>query len=471
MSEQDENMNTLISEMESSANNSIYHEFPKQAALKIFFKKAVRKMMANVLGLIVHHQNIFNNFVVKFSRKTNEKFIDIQKEISENNKDFSNQLDELKLNISELASQGDQKLQTYNDALQKQLSENFAQASSETQKQIADSLNNYNNQLQEQLAGNNTKFQEQIAKNNAMLTEQFRNILKESEERAAVKQRVFEKRLLESTKQGTIASSGDTHSISENTENSNAVTSSNSVSRSEVQLSSQGSGLEAEDDKYGQIDYFDFENHFRGSEEEIKARQKMYIPYFEGHHPIMDLGSGRGEFLELMKENGIEAFGVDLYEEFVELCKMHGLDARLGDAIETLKSQGKVGGIFAGQIVEHLTMKQVIELCQYAYEHLEDGGCLIMETPNPMCLYIFSNAFYIDPSHQKPVHPLYLQYVAEKAGFSKTEIVFTEASKVPISIPELKVKDSENIDEFNASMKQVENLLFGSRDYALVARK
>lgn len=221
-------------------------------------------------------------------------------------------------------------------------------------------------------------------------------------------------------------------------------------------------------DAYSGIDYFDFENHFRGSIKHIREAQEFYINYFKGHQNVIDLGCGRGEFLELLRENEIDAQGVDLYEEFVEMCRLKKLKVTQADAIEFLKMQENVGGIFAAQLIEHISTAQLVTLCETAYEKLEVGGYIILETPNPQSLSVFTNSFYIDPSHNKPVHPLTLQYIMEKAGFKEIEIVYTKSSRPQITIPPLKL---ENMDEFNHAMKQVEDMLFGSQDYAIVARR
>ena len=181
------------------------------------------------------------------------------------------------------------------------------------------------------------------------------------------------------------------------------------------------------------------------------------------------MGCGRGEFLELLRENGIDAKGVDLYEEFTQMCILKGLNVTCDDALHFLDEQQNVGGIFAGQLIEHLKMNHLVELCRLAYEKLEDGAYLIMETPNPTCLAIYSHAFYIDPSHNKPVHPLTVKYILEKAGFTETEIVYTDTSKLPIFIPP--IKGVEGDEQFNNAMRIVSELLFGSQDYAIVARK
>lgn len=221
---------------------------------------------------------------------------------------------------------------------------------------------------------------------------------------------------------------------------------------------------------YDAIEYFDFENHFRGSVEQIKTAQRQYLPYFTGKQHVLDLGCGRGEFLSLMQEQGIPAVGVDLYAPYVEYCTMQGLKAVCGDGVAYLSKMEKADGIFVGQVVEHLTPEQIMALCCTAFDKLEEGGCLVIETPNPTSLSIYTNAFYIDPSHVKPVHPLTMQYYLEKAGFTRTEIIYTESSRPAQTIPELRCP-GENVAEFNAAMQQAAEMLYGSQDYAVVAVK
>lgn len=222
---------------------------------------------------------------------------------------------------------------------------------------------------------------------------------------------------------------------------------------------------------YNGIDYFDFENYFRGPMERIRESQKQYLKYFEGYTNVIDIGCGRGEFLSLLKEKEIDAQGVDLYEEFAEMCKMKGLKVTCDDGIRFLKNQDEVGGIFAGQVIEHLSVEQVFELCKTAHTKLKEGASIVLETPNPTCLAIYTHAFYMDPSHQKPVHPLTMKYILEKAGFKKIDILYTETSKLPMSIPRLEAENVNNIDAFNETMQVVSDTLFGSQDYAIVGTK
>lgn len=230
-------------------------------------------------------------------------------------------------------------------------------------------------------------------------------------------------------------------------------------------------GKDEENKRYKQIDYFDFENKFRGSRESIKERQRVYLPYFAEKEHVIDLGCGRGEFIELLVENGIGACGVDIYEEFVLYCTNRGLKAVLGDAIAYLEHIDKADGIFAGQLVEHLTVGEIIALCETAYEKLEGGSYLIMETPNPMSLSIYTNAFYIDPSHQKPVHPLTLQYLTKKAGFQNVEILFLEESRPMQKAPRIQGNQIKNEEEFNRDLSEMAKILYGCQDYAIIAQK
>ena len=249
----------------------------------------------------------------------------------------------------------------------------------------------------------------------------------------------------------------------------NANTQNSILIASENDTKTKGEKFLSTENVYAGIDYFVFENHFRGSTEQIKRNQCQYVKYFEGKCNVIDLGCGRGEFLELLKEKGIEGKGVDLYDEFVAVCQMNGLDVTCDDALHFLSAQQNVGGIFAAQLIEHLTTYQLVELCRLAYEKLVEGAYIVMETPNPRCLTIFSNAFYVDPSHKNPIHPLTAEYILQQSGFTDIEIIYTDMSRNTCFIPA--ISGVENADQFNEAMHTVSEILFGSQDYAIIARK
>ena len=223
---------------------------------------------------------------------------------------------------------------------------------------------------------------------------------------------------------------------------------------------------------YEHLDYFDFEDHFRGNRRDIKENQKHYLPYFEGCSQVLDLGSGRGEFLELLKENGVDATGVDNYQAFVDYCLDRDLKVVKADAVEYLKKQEKnsCDGITAFQLAEHLSTDDLIALCKESYRVLEAGRALVIETPNPTCLSTYINSFYLDPSHSKPVHPKMLEYLLKKAGFRDIQVVLTEQSKTGYRLP-LLAAVSDNLAEFNDGVNFMSDIVFGSQDYAIIAVK
>lgn len=223
---------------------------------------------------------------------------------------------------------------------------------------------------------------------------------------------------------------------------------------------------------YQSLDYLNFENHFRGSETEIKNNQRRYVPVFQQCRHVLDLGAGRGEFLELMRENGIFAEGVDLYKPFVEYVRKKGLAVALGEAVAYLSKQEdeSFDGIFAAQLAEHLTTQQLRALCSESYRVLQSGGILVMETPNPTCVSTFLNNFYLDPTHIKPIHPKTLAYYLESAGFHDIRIEFTEESRIPYRLPLLNAEGA-NLNEFNDGVNALSDIIFGSQDYAIIAKK
>ncbi len=149
-----------------------------------------------------------------------------------------------------------------------------------------------------------------------------------------------------------------------------------------VELESTGSGLDSE--------YLKFENYLRGSREEIKTRQAVYLPVLEAagigrrEAPVLDIGCGRGEWLELLRERGLDARGVDRSSAMYELCRALNLDVIRADFLEFLRAlpSGSVGAVTAFHLVEHLTFARLVALLDEGSRVLRPGGLLILETPN-----------------------------------------------------------------------------------------
>ncbi len=220
------------------------------------------------------------------------------------------------------------------------------------------------------------------------------------------------------------------------------------------------------------IDYFLFEQMHRGSREEIKDRQRVYLKYFEDKEHILDIGCGRGEFIELLMDEGkTDVKGIDLNDDMVIYCKEQGLPVEKIDALSYLKEiqQGEVEGIYMGQVVEHLSPADMVRIIRMAYEKLAKGGVFIAETVNPMCLSVFANAFYVDPSHVKPVHPLTLEFIMQTQGFRNVETIYL--SEIKEKLPQIKGNGISNADEFNKGIDRLNNLLFSNQDYAIIGWK
>ena len=182
--------------------------------------------------------------------------------------------------------------------------------------------------------------------------------------------------------------------------------------------------------------YRAFENRFRGSRQLIKERLRVYLAFLEPLRAldpaaaVLDLGCGRGEWLELLQENGFRATGVDLDEGMLAACREAGLSARHGDAIETLKSLADASQIAVSgfHIAEHLPFDVLKTLVSESLRVLKPGGLLLLETPNPENILISTVNFYLDPTHQRPIPPLLLSFLAEHSGFARVKTLRLQES-------------------------------------------
>src|SRR5712691_9784179 len=218
------------------------------------------------------------------------------------------------------------------------------------------------------------------------------------------------------------------------------------------------------------FDYFGFEERFRGNEQDITERQRVYLAYFQGQENILDIGCGRGEFLELLRKAGIKAIGVDTDLDMVLYCREKGLDIVQEDAfvyLETLPDTS-LGGIFAAQVIEHLEPGRVIELVKLCYRKLRSGGVLILETPNPKCLMVFAASFYMDFSHIRPLHPEAMRFLLASAGFQDIELKYAgpvdDTRRLP-SLPDIGLP-GETMEAFRRGVERLNDLLYGYQDYA-----
>jgi O-antigen chain-terminating methyltransferase len=173
------------------------------------------------------------------------------------------------------------------------------------------------------------------------------------------------------------------------------------------------------------FDYVGFEQKFRGPSELIQENLRFYIDYVRGVRSVVDLGCGRGEFLQVLRDAGMSARGVESEPGQVALARAKGLDVVQADLFDYLRSlpDGSQDVLFSAQVIEHLPFRELDRLFKLCFVKLRPGGLMIAETVNPHCTAAFK-FFYLDPSHQAPLFPEVTQFLAESAGFGKVEIAY-----------------------------------------------
>jgi len=191
------------------------------------------------------------------------------------------------------------------------------------------------------------------------------------------------------------------------------------------------------------FDYFSFSKKFGGSTETIKKIYSQYIPSFINCKRVLDLGCGTGQFLELLTENGIKAEGVDSDPNMVSICKAKGLTATTSDILEYLENiePNSFDGMFMGHVIEHFSNEKKIKLLKKCFDKLCQGGILIIETPNISSDYVMRNLYYLDPTHEKPLHFEALQHICNEIGF----ITINSYLSYPI-------KETNNLEFHNYSL-------------------
>ncbi|HYU24027.1 MAG TPA: glycosyltransferase, partial [Thermoanaerobaculia bacterium] len=175
--------------------------------------------------------------------------------------------------------------------------------------------------------------------------------------------------------------------------------------------------------------YFEFEEIFRGPEPSIRDRQRPYVELLRGHEPIIDIGCGRGELLDVCRDAGIGVLGIDVDPGMIERCRAKGHRVEHADALEYLArlADGSTGAIFSAQFIEHLSHESLIRMLQLAYRKLTANGLLVAETVNPHSIQAFK-AFWTDHTHERPIFPETLLALCRLYGFEEASIFFPTGS-------------------------------------------
>jgi len=169
--------------------------------------------------------------------------------------------------------------------------------------------------------------------------------------------------------------------------------------------------------------YLSFEEVFRGPEERVRERQRIYVELLAGAGPVLDAGCGRGEFLDLLTEQGVPCKGVDLDAGMVERCRAKGHDVEHRDVNEYLGAlaDGSLGAIFSAQVVEHMPYDELMRFLTASVAKLRVRGLFVAETVNPHAPHALKT-FWVDPTHQHPLFPEVALVLCRAAGFGSAYV-------------------------------------------------
>ena len=254
-----------------------------------------------------------------------------------------------------------------------------------------------------------------------------------------------------------------------------AADSAGEVQRAEAKGSPSAAGSAASQN----CDYLGFNARFTALGSVVRKTYQQYLPMFEGRGRVLDAGCGQGHFLELLREIDVDGYGVDIDAEMVELCRLKGLQAQVGDVVGHLSElpDESLGGIFSGHLIEHLNPSALKRFLTLTHRALCPGGIFVCETPNTRSLFVLANTFYRDPTHQQPVHPETYQFMAQAEGFVDVELRYSlsapdDRAIKPISVPEGSDPSMQvMVRELNQRLRRIDKQLFGYQNVALVARK
>lgn len=224
--------------------------------------------------------------------------------------------------------------------------------------------------------------------------------------------------------------------------------------------------------------YHEFEERFRGTRDEIRGRLQIYIPHIKERLPdwskgrFIDVGSGRGEWLDVLKENGAADYiGVDLNARQNAVAESFGHKTVCEDCLRYLARQPdeSVDLITSFQVIEHLCMSDLMELLRQSRRVLKKGGMILFETQNPANLIVGADTFYIDPSHRRPLDPRMMEFFAQWCGFQEVQIIDANSHPYWSGLP-LEGRDEKDMDD----IKKVNGLfwlIYGPMDYAVFGIK
>lgn len=219
------------------------------------------------------------------------------------------------------------------------------------------------------------------------------------------------------------------------------------------------------------FNYVAFERRFRGDPATILATQtERYADLLAGHGPVVDVGCGRGELLEVLQKRGVECIGVEPDAGMVAEARARGLHIEHTDAIAFLRAAepGSIGALFSAHVAEHVPIEVLLEMIELAASRIAPGGLFVAETPNPASLIVLGNSFILDPTHIRPIHPSLFAFLCETAGFRDVRLQFYAPAE-GYHLEPLGPDAPEWARVMDRNVAKLNTVLFGPQEYVVIA--
>jgi 2-polyprenyl-3-methyl-5-hydroxy-6-metoxy-1,4-benzoquinol methylase len=216
--------------------------------------------------------------------------------------------------------------------------------------------------------------------------------------------------------------------------------------------------------------YFPYLNEDRSIEDVIRERVRHYLPFFSATTPpqppgyLVDIGCGRGEFMDICRDANLPCKGIDINEDMVRHCGDKGHDVTQAGAVAYLQAQADASlrGIISCHVIEHMPAVEMLAFLRLCVRKLAPGGRLVLETPNPKSIFGLS-MFYRDFTHEKPIHPQTMKFLLQELGMQRVDV--EELHKAPEHL-ETAIAGNAVI---SANFRKLDAMVFGYLDYAVMA--
>ncbi len=210
--------------------------------------------------------------------------------------------------------------------------------------------------------------------------------------------------------------------------------------------------------------YYNFEKKFRPYTPHLRRALEGFLPFFQSCKKVIDLGCGRGEFLELLRNHRITAIGIDGNKYMIKECERKNLTVIQSDVFNYLKNlkDSSIDGFYSDMLIEHLEFSQIIDFLTFLHQKLEKGGVILLTTPNIKSMLVSTYNFYLDPTHKTHIHPDFILFLLKEIGFSEVKgIPFSPSSQ------------SENVFKYIYKKFRgiISRKIYGYQDIAFFARK